>query len=222
MKTEHKLTQNKWRLFMRHVSCIFSTPAAPALCRVRPKVKTVLFSLGLSTLQPVHPVSTTAPTVWVFYWQKMWIFQPENHHLAPILQKNWHMRWLHIYPRQVITKKRKILWKVPLDFLCVVKVQEARLAHLWFFVFTRGGLVPCSLLLLAPTSSSFTTHDLSFIMGLSTSSRKWWNENLKAKKHLNGFQNFMSFEIIFFNYIQDNICSQNCLCIVACRLSKVS
>ena len=41
---------------MRQVCCISSTPAAPALCRVRPKVKTVLFSLGLSTLQPVHPV----------------------------------------------------------------------------------------------------------------------------------------------------------------------
>ena len=205
MKTEHKLTQNKWRLFMRQVCCISSTHAAPALCRVRPKVKTVLFSLGLSTLQPVHPVYYCSDRLSVFYEQKMWIFQPQNHHLAPILQKNWHMHWLHIYPRQVITKKRKILWKVPLDFLCVVKVQEARLAHLWFFVFTRGGLVPCSLLLLAPTSSSFTTHDLSFIMGLSMSSRKWWNENLKAKEHFKGFQNCMSFEIIFFNYIQDNM-----------------
>ena len=148
MKTEHKLTQNKWRLFMRQVCCIFSTPAAPALCRVRPKVKTVLFSLGLSTLQPVHPVSYCSNRLSVFYWQKMWIFQPKSHHLAPIVQKNWHMPWLHINPRQVITKRREILWKIPLQFVCVVKLQEARLAHLWFFVFTRGGLVPCSLLLL--------------------------------------------------------------------------
>ena len=87
MKTEHKLTQNKWRLFMRQVCCISSTHAAPALCRVRPKVKTVLFSLGLSTLQPVHPVYYCSNRLSVFYGQKMWIFWPQNHHLAPIAQK---------------------------------------------------------------------------------------------------------------------------------------
>ena len=118
-KTEHKLTRNKWRLFMGQVCCISSTPAAPALCRVRPKVKTVLFSLGLSTLQPGHPVYYCSNRLRVFYEQKMWIFQPENHHLAPIVQKNWHLRWLHIYPRQVITKRREILWKVPLDFFAL-------------------------------------------------------------------------------------------------------
>ena len=58
------------------------------------KVKTVLFSRAINAASS----STSLLPLWplcVFYAQKMWIFRPQNCHLAPIALKNRHLSWLH-------------------------------------------------------------------------------------------------------------------------------
>ena len=69
-------------------------PVCALACLTVQKVKTVLFSRSINPASGFTPLLPHRPLC-VFYAQKMWIFRPQNCHLAPIALKKRHLSWLH-------------------------------------------------------------------------------------------------------------------------------
>ena len=111
---------------LRDMSAPCLPPSVCALaCLTVQKVKTVLFSRSINPAYSFTSLLPRLTVVCVLRTQFLWIFWPQNRHLAPIALKNWHLSWLHLL---------YIPWSL-----------QKRLTHLWFLVFTRGGLLLAAL-----------------------------------------------------------------------------